>query len=480
MRAIVIVPTYNERDNLDPLIRALLRTPDVDVLVVDDGSPDGTGQLADTIAAGSGGRVSVLHRTGTRGLGRSYVDGMRLAVQTDVTAICQMDADFSHNPADLPRLISQAASADLVIGSRYIPGGRIENWSRRRIVLSTFANRYVRAITRLETPGLHQRIPVLATGRAVAAAARPYRVQWLRVSSGDGMGSDCSRLPHRGSADHVRRAAPGGLEALLADHARIDAAAVAPRGTAGRPLTSLSRKSVRATIPCTRETCRYFSSARRELLFPAYNDGGTIASLVIRAVQVASRLTPDFEVIVVNDGSTDDTQEIADELARTYSQVRVVHHARNRGYGGALRTGFAASTKDLIAYTDGDAQYDPTELEVLWERLTPEVDVVTGYKISRSDPLHRVIIGRIYHHTVKLMFRLRVRDVDCDFRLMRREVFNRVRLERNTGVICLEMMRKIQDAGFHTWKCPYTTTTALTGVRSSSTSGACSGPASTS
>ena len=182
----------------------------------------------------------------------------------------------------------------------------------------------------------------------------------------------------------------------------------------------------------------------------------------------------------MNDG-TDDTQEIADELARTYSQVRVVHHARNRGYGGALRTGFAASTKDLIAYTDGDAQYDPTELEVLWERLTPEVDVVTGYKISRSDPLHRVIIGRIYHHTVKLMFRLRARDVDCDFRLMRREVFNRVRLERNTGVICLEMMRKIQDAGFHTVEVPaYTTTTALTGVRSSSTSGACSGPASTS
>jgi dolichol-phosphate mannosyltransferase len=141
MRAIVIVPTYNERDNLDPLIRALLRFPDVDVLVVDDGSPDGTGQLADTIAAGSGGRVSVLHRAGRRGLGRSYVDGMRRAVQADVTAICQMDADFSHNPADIPRLISQAASADLVIGSRYILGGCIENWSRRRIVLSTFANR---------------------------------------------------------------------------------------------------------------------------------------------------------------------------------------------------------------------------------------------------------------------------------------------------------------------------------------------------
>ncbi|HEY5619527.1 MAG TPA: glycosyltransferase family 2 protein [Vicinamibacterales bacterium] len=188
--------------------------------------------------------------------------------------------------------------------------------------------------------------------------------------------------------------------------------------------------------------------------FPAYNDGGTIASLVIRAVQVASRLTPDFEVIVVNDGSSDATREIADELARTYPQVRALHHPRNRGYGGALRTGFAAATKELVAYTDGDAQYDPGELEVLWQRLTPEVDVVTGYKISRSDPLHRIVIGRLYHYVVKLLFRLRVRDVDCDFRLMRRDVFNRVRLERDTGVICLEMMRKIQDAGFHTVEVP--------------------------
>lgn len=163
---------------------------------------------------------------------------------------------------------------------------------------------------------------------------------------------------------------------------------------------------------------------------------------------------PDFEVIVVNDGSTDGTGEIADELARTYSQVRVVHHPRNRGYGGALRTGFASATRGLIAYTDGDAQYDPSEIEVLWKRLTPEVDMVTGYKISRSDPWHRIVIGRIYHYTVKVMFGLRVRDVDCDFRLMRREIFDRVKLERDTGVICLEMMRKIQDAGFRVVEVP--------------------------
>ena len=190
------------------------------------------------------------------------------------------------------------------------------------------------------------------------------------------------------------------------------------------------------------------------MFFPAYNDGGTIASLVIRAVQVAARLTPNFEVIVVNDGSTDATRDIADELARTYPQVRVVHHEQNRGYGGALRSGFAAATKELVAYTDGDAQYDPAELEVLWKHLTPGADMVTGYKISRSDPWHRIVIGRIYHHTVKILFRLRVRDVDCDFRMLRREIFDRVRLEGDTGVICLEMMRKIQDAGFRVVEVP--------------------------
>ncbi|HSG01794.1 MAG TPA: glycosyltransferase family 2 protein [Vicinamibacterales bacterium] len=190
------------------------------------------------------------------------------------------------------------------------------------------------------------------------------------------------------------------------------------------------------------------------VFFPAYNDGGTIASLVIEARKTAERLTPDFEIIVVNDGSADTTADIADELARTYPEVRVVHHERNRGYGGALRSGFAAARKDYVFYTDGDAQYDPTELAALWAKMTSEVDLVNGYKISRSDPIHRIIIGRIYHHTVKLLFGLKVRDVDCDFRLMRRAIFDRVRLEHNSGVICLEMMKKIQDAGFRIAEVP--------------------------
>jgi glycosyltransferase involved in cell wall biosynthesis len=183
------------------------------------------------------------------------------------------------------------------------------------------------------------------------------------------------------------------------------------------------------------------------VFFPAYNDSGTIASLVISALRTARQLTDNFEIIVVNDGSADATAEIADELARTYPQVRVVHHERNRGYGGALRTGFAAATRDLIFYTDGDAQYDPAEMVVLWHAFNEAVDLVNGYKISRSDPLHRIVIGRTYHHAVKLLFGLRVRDVDCDFRLMRRSIFDRVTLEKDSGVICLEMMKKVQDAG---------------------------------
>ena len=109
------------------------------------------------------------------------------------------------------------------------------------------------------------------------------------------------------------------------------------------------------------------------VFFPAYNDSGTIASMVIRAVQAAAELTPDFEVIVVNDGSADATPVILDELARTYPRVRVVHHAKNRGYGGALQTGFRSATKELIFYTDGDAQYDPAELSALWAQMTPLV-----------------------------------------------------------------------------------------------------------
>src|SRR5436309_3635309 len=190
------------------------------------------------------------------------------------------------------------------------------------------------------------------------------------------------------------------------------------------------------------------------VFFPAYNDSGTIASMVIRTVKTAADLTPDFEVIVVDDGSADSTAEIADELARTYPQVRAVHHPTNRDYGAALQTGFRAATKELIFHTDGDAQYDPAELPALWASMTADIDLVNGYKISRADPLHRIVIGRLYHYIVSILFGLKLRDVDCDFRLMRREIFERINLEKTSGIICVEMMKKIQDGGFRIVEVP--------------------------
>ena len=150
MNALVVVPTYNERDNLPVLARGVLAHPGFRMLIVDDGSPDGTGDVADALVSEYPGRVEVMHRTGKRGLGRSYIDGLRHTLaSTDAELICQMDADLSHNPEHLPALTAAASTADVVIGSRYLNGVSVVNWPLHRIFLSTFANRYIRAVTRL-------------------------------------------------------------------------------------------------------------------------------------------------------------------------------------------------------------------------------------------------------------------------------------------------------------------------------------------
>ena len=183
-------------------------------------------------------------------------------------------------------------------------------------------------------------------------------------------------------------------------------------------------------------------------VFPAFNDGGTIPSIVLTALIVLRKLTDDFEIIVTNDGSSDYTALVLDELTRRIPELRVIHHETNRGYGAALRTGFAAARKDWIFYTDGDAQYNPLELEDLVNALQPDIDIVNGYKIARNDPLHRKLIGHIYHHVTRLAFGFHIRDVDCDFRLIRRAIFDQVKLESRNGAICVEMVKKFQDAGF--------------------------------
>ncbi len=190
------------------------------------------------------------------------------------------------------------------------------------------------------------------------------------------------------------------------------------------------------------------------IFFPAYNDAGTIASLALIAHMTARQLTSDYEVIVIDDGSPDHTGELLDEMARHFPWLKVVHHGTNRGYGGALRTGFQTASKELVFYTDGDAQYDPREMTRLFEAFSSEVDFVNGYKMWRSDPLHRRVIGKLYHWFVRTMFSLHLRDVDCDFRLMRRSVFEKVVLTRSSGVICVELMKKVQDHGFRIGQVP--------------------------
>jgi dolichol-phosphate mannosyltransferase len=147
--AVVIIPTYNECENIPRLVRALLEHDRIGVLVVDDHSPDGTGAAVDALAREFPDRVEGLHRTANRGFGRSYIDGIKRALTMPVEFICQMDADFSHDPARLPALVKAASNADVVIGSRYVHGGAVVNWPRRRLLLSRFANLYVRVITRL-------------------------------------------------------------------------------------------------------------------------------------------------------------------------------------------------------------------------------------------------------------------------------------------------------------------------------------------
>jgi glycosyltransferase involved in cell wall biosynthesis len=183
------------------------------------------------------------------------------------------------------------------------------------------------------------------------------------------------------------------------------------------------------------------------VFFPAYNDEATIAGLVGDALSVLPSLADDFEVIVVDDGSTDGTAAVLDELARADGRVRVVHHESNRGYGGALRTGFACATKELVFYTDGDGQYDVREIALLRPLLTEGVDIVNGYKIKRADSWQRKALGAAYNRLAHLLFSIPIRDVDCDFRLIRRRAVERVELVSSSGSICVELVHKLHRAG---------------------------------
>ena len=182
-------------------------------------------------------------------------------------------------------------------------------------------------------------------------------------------------------------------------------------------------------------------------VFPCYNDANTIGGLIDDVYAALSPLVPVVEVVVVNDGSADDSRAVLDALAVDRPWLHVVHHETNGGYGKALLSAFGAAQHDWIFYTDGDAQYDASEAALLVPLATDDIDVVQGYKIGRGDSWYRKLIGRCYHHVVKLLFNLKVRDTDCDFRMFRRQLIIDRPLTSTTGVICVEMMRSFDRAG---------------------------------
>jgi len=190
--------------------------------------------------------------------------------------------------------------------------------------------------------------------------------------------------------------------------------------------------------------------------FPVYNDWGTIPTMALLAESVLKRVASEYEIILVDDGSNILTKKVLEELMPKIMNLRVIIHEKNKGYGGALKSGFYNAKHELIFYTDGDAQYNPLELEKLVEKMTDDVDIVNGYKITRQDPFYRKIIGKIYHFTTKCMFNFKIRDVDCDFRLIRKSLFNDLDLKYNSGTICVEMISKLTARGARFVEVPVT------------------------
>jgi glycosyltransferase involved in cell wall biosynthesis len=183
------------------------------------------------------------------------------------------------------------------------------------------------------------------------------------------------------------------------------------------------------------------------IFFPCYNDAGTIASLVVLADRTARKFTKDYEIIVVNDDSPDNSREVLEELQKKYKILRVINHKKNRGYGGALRSGFKAAEKEFIFYTDGDFQYDVTEMALLYEKMRDGIEWVNGWKRRRNDFWYRKVIGNLYNFGVKTLFGIKIKDVDCDFRLLRKSAVEKVDLTFDSGVICLELIKKLQLTG---------------------------------
>jgi glycosyltransferase involved in cell wall biosynthesis len=193
------------------------------------------------------------------------------------------------------------------------------------------------------------------------------------------------------------------------------------------------------------------------VFFPAYNDAPSLPGLLAATFRVLRSHVDDFEVIVINDGSADDTAAVLRRAQTEYgARLRVITHPENLGYGGALNSGFRAAAKEFVFYTDGDGQYDVRDLPKLLALSGPDVGLVNGVKAKRHDPLHRIWIGKIYNQFARLMFGVSLQDIDCDFRLIRRATLERIHLTSTSGTICVELVKKIEMTGTRIVEVPVT------------------------
>lgn len=183
------------------------------------------------------------------------------------------------------------------------------------------------------------------------------------------------------------------------------------------------------------------------MFFPCYNDEKTIVVLVEKAILNLKQIASDWEVVVIDDGSSDSSREVLTKAAKRHKELKLVFHPKNRGYGGALKSGFKTAKKDLVFYTDGDGQYDVNELPLLVSLMTRDVNFVNGIKMERGDADYRVFAGNLHKFFNRWVFWLPVYDVDCDFRLIRRSLLEKINLKSNSGSICVELVKKAQREG---------------------------------
>lgn len=184
------------------------------------------------------------------------------------------------------------------------------------------------------------------------------------------------------------------------------------------------------------------------VVFPAFNDQYSIPILLERVSLILPIISTKYEVIVVNDGSSDQTKEVLSELSKKYKYLKVINHKKNLGYGGAIRSGFKTAIMDYVFYTDGDMQYDVLEIHKLINQLTPTTDFVTGYKLNRSDLFYRKFLGNLYAFLNRKFFTIRIRDVNCDFRLFKKSILKSFNLEVDSGAFDLEFIKKVEEGGF--------------------------------